>query len=447
MIERNYVMKRLFFALVLLIAGFGVAAPQVHLKAQTIQTQCGEKITGNFTRQGESIRYVLTLSPGDKLTVVGSTEDGILYTITVLDPTGLAMAASENNAYTAVTNPFIDTGEISAYGLYTIVLYNGRVYIERRNFNLSDASEKGAGSFQVQISCVLRDGRVVNQVEDGTTPPVPLKPETVVVPVSNLVGNSLRSLGCGEAFTTEMTRNVEIHTYSLQTSDTDKTFQVNVATVGSYFRTHIVVIDKLKKLAGSSNSYNLSSQARADLDVSQPGLYTIFVANAQLNESGQLSVDRQGGIGIYTILITCVSKDGTVIAPDPNKIQKASVGGGSTSIDVTKLIQIPMGANTPMSGGIPPTNSPAYGYTFDGKADTTASLTFTRLTGNLNVGVAVVTANGATMLFQSSLMSAQTLSAEFAIPADGQYIVAVYRLDPVPDGAQTTTFTVQVTPK
>jgi hypothetical protein len=149
--------------------------------------------------------------------------------------------------------------------------------------------------------------------------------------------------------------------------------------------------------------------------------------------------------GAYTLFLGCTLRDGTVIQPGDTPSQESSSSSTSSSepqapvfsgvgfpgLAPVDFARIPMIANTPMTGAITPTG----GEILD--------LTFTRLSGNLNLGLVVLSVDNQ-VVFQASLVTSQTLSTRFTLPSAGTYTIGVFRIDLLPPAApEATAFQLQ----
>jgi hypothetical protein len=110
-------------------------------------------------------------------------------------------------------------------------------------------------------------------------------------------------------------------------------------------------------------------------------------------------------------------------------------------VDFGAAIQLPIIAGAPSVGAITGSGSEVFGYTLDGaSAGQTLSLDFTRLSGNLNLGMVVLSANNE-VVFQASLVTSQTLSTTIPLPSAGQYTIGVFQISLLPPAApEPTTF-------
>lgn len=155
--------------------------------------------------------------------------------------------------------------------------------------------------------------------------------------------------------------------------------------------------------------------------------------------------------GAYKLLISCVLRDGTEIkpgsaAPVPTPQSGSPDFGfpGLAPVDFSNVAKIPMIAGTPMTGAVTATGGEILGYQFDGKANATLDLSFTRLSGNLNLGLVLLSADNK-VVYQASLVTSSAMSTTLTLPSDGKYTVGVFRIDLLPPAApEPTAFQVQV---
>ncbi|MCB9453211.1 MAG: hypothetical protein H6672_17400 [Anaerolineaceae bacterium] len=184
--------------------------------------------------------------------------------------------------------------------------------------------------------------------------------------------------------------------------------------------------------------------------LSARGIYTIEVEGNNSND-----------IGSYTLNIGCILRDGTIVLPgDTPPINNTAAVGSNTAItappafsgvgfpglaavDFSNVAKIPMIANAPMSGAVTATGGEILGFTFDANAGNTVDLSFTRLSGNLNLGMVVLSAENQ-VVFQASLVTSQSLNTRFTLPSGGQYTIGVFRIDLLPPAlAEATAYTIQ----
>jgi len=156
--------------------------------------------------------------------------------------------------------------------------------------------------------------------------------------------------------------------------------------------------------------------------------------------------------GAYRIELGCIVDGGTVIPPDATSVNATltpEFSGygfpGLPPIDFANVARIPLIANTPMTGAVTPTGSEILGYTLDANAGDKLDLSFARLSGNLNLGLVVLSAENQ-VVFQASLVTSETMSTRLTLPNTGQYTIGVFRIDLLPPAApEATAFQVQGT--
>lgn len=220
---------------------------------------------------------------------------------------------------------------------------------------------------------------------------------------------------------------------------------------------------------GNYNVFSVGSSTKAG----EPELFDnikISASNPTLSVSGLKDLNEADGhffrpsvgdyahaLGAFTIYLGCVLRDGTPINPGDNQEE----GGGSSatmkpfsgtgfpglpSVDFADAISIPLQTGT-NGGKIPPTADTIIGYTFDATTTNTVDLSFTRVEGNLNLGLVVLSPNNE-VVFQSSLVTANTLTATFTIPSDGTYTIGIFRIDLLPPATpEATSFQIEAVVK
>ncbi len=173
-------------------------------------------------------------------------------------------------------------------------------------------------------------------------------------------------------------------------------------------------------------------------------------------------------IGAYTLSVGCVYRDGTLIVPgdiDSTTNSEANANGsgglgelvggeGDTApvdfsgfgipslapVDFSQGVKIPLTSGVASPGSITEGFTGIFGYEFQGNEGQQFSLQFTRTAGNLNLGLAVITASNE-VAFQASLINSNVLITQFNLPATDTYTIGVYRIDlNPPDSPQATSF-------
>jgi hypothetical protein len=410
------------------------------VSAQNAPVKCGDVIKGDLAKANQMIGYPILLSPGYKLTISGQADgtSQLIFGVVLDGPAGKRVFPHEDVDVTLSATPFLVTGRMAAYGIHTIYVFN----------------KDKTGAFQIGISCELPNGDIVPVGASKTAPQPTGKPKTITLPIATILGNSLRQLQCGNVIASEFSQNEQVHAFSLEMVPGDLSFQIALQPFGDALYVSGAVLDPSSKVVAST--WNLYTAPNAQFNVTPvtQGNYRIFVSNHAITDNGAVryagNKNYMGGLGIYTLTVSCLLKGNKLVAPDPSKLDQPTTANASdspsasaTSIDISKLIKIPLIASTPMSGAVTSTGSEVYGYTLDAKANAVLNLNFTRIQGNLNLGLAVLAADGKTLLYQSNLFGTQTTSVQITIPTDGQYFVVVYRTDPVPDKSEATAFTVQ----
>ncbi len=96
-----------------------------------------------------------------------------------------------------------------------------------------------------------------------------------------------------------------------------------------------------------------------------------------------------------------------------------------------------------MTGGVTPSGGEILGYLVNGNEGDVLELHFTRLSGNLNLGLVVLSQNNE-LIFQASLITTNSLTAQLTLPSTGDYTVGVFRVDLLPpDTPEPTSFQIQ----
>jgi hypothetical protein len=162
------------------------------------------------------------------------------------------------------------------------------------------------------------------------------------------------------------------------------------------------------------------------------------------------------GVGIATVEISCTLKDGTVInpgdtaqsavtTPASSAAQPVSVPTngfpGLAPVDFSKATKLKLPRSGEIEGEITPEGGEVLGFTFDAAEQQVFDLSFTRISGNLNLGLVVLSGDNK-VYFQTSLVASSTLNTQFALPA-GKYTLGIFKIDLVtPATPETTEFAI-----
>ncbi len=243
--------------------------------------------------------------------------------------------------------------------------------------------------------------------------------------------------------------------------------------IGDSLSFNIAIWDTGGKLVGNSpegNGYylNVSSKPAATSGIlSSRGTYEILLSNGYTTV-GQgrkfyevVSFADNGGVGSYELLIGCTLRDGTVIEPgaSPTNVTDhtpnvniissnpfiASLVTSLMVFETSSHAKIPMIANLPMTGALAPESNIILCYSVDAAAKDTLALGFTRLSGNLNLGLVVLSADNK-VVFQASLVTSSELTTKFTLPTVGTYTIGIFRIDLLPpDAPEATAFQLTAT--
>ena len=95
------------------------------------------------------------------------------------------------------------------------------------------------------------------------------------------------------------------------------------------------------------------------------------------------------------------------------------------------MFQIPLPLGQSSQGTIPVIGDSIFGLTFDGNAGDVFALDFAKQSGNLNLGIVILSAPNE-VVFQASLVTSDSLSTRLTLPTTGQYTIGVFRIDLLP---------------
>jgi len=252
---------------------------------------------------------------------------------------------------------------------------------------------------------------------------------------------------CGEIVENEFDQNNETHTY-LITMAAKESFDVAVEPVGDHLLTWITLLGPTDLQLGYI-SWNKTPSISSSV-LSARGTYKIKVLNGSY------------GIGEYKLLIGCTTHNGIIKpgdkpsptatpAPLPTLTVRAALPLTTTAsfsgvgfpglapVDFSDVALIPLDLDTATAGVIPLDNQ-ILGFTLDAKANDVLDLSYKRKSGNLNLGLVVLSATNK-VAFQASLVTSESLATRFTLPEAGKYTIGVFRINLVnPAKPQPTAF-------
>jgi hypothetical protein len=271
--------------------------------------------------------------------------------------------------------------------------------------------------------------------------------------------DSTISVQCGTLLEAEITQANPEQNYTLQLSPGDAVdIHMNILGAGS---------DLELGLYGPNEDRLASSTSSSDNE---------RISNYVVPSTGEYVIKVYGfsnDIGAYTIGIGCTFRDGTQIAIGEALVENTSVipaatpekatpdapsagdalGGQDSSPQFSGVgfpglvpVDFAQGATIPLTFGSPSVGSISegfvgiFGFTFTGSAGDVINLSFERQSGNLNLGLAVLSEQNE-IAFQASLVTSSLLSTRFTLPSTGEYTIGVFRIELLPpDAPEATTF-------
>lgn len=263
------------------------------------------------------------------------------------------------------------------------------------------------------------------------------------VPIS---AQSATSVKCGDIIEDEFVNNAERNDYDISLNAGD-TMEISGVPLGETLQFAIRVMGPTGQLLVVSNNGRVSPDPSIVTPIlSANGIHHIWIANTLFsnNSSGSLhsSSSYWGGVGVYTLYIGCTLRDGTVINPgdvietssaisSSRPPEPATCTGpcfpGLPLVDFSEGIEIPITAGqaqtAPIGGDIVAL------YTYDATANQTATLSLSRVSGDISVGVSVIKRDTNEIVFVGGMPSSNHLSVELTFPSDGTYVIGLFRMD------------------
>lgn len=287
-------------------------------------------------------------------------------------------------------------------------------------------------------------------------------------------GQGETEVQCGQELDIDFTGNMQEHIYMLSV-EPRWSFDVSIKPYGDDLQTVIALYGPTDKLIGATDGVNnilgyeynvLRSPAISSGILSSRGPYKIRVANTAINQGRLLDDPREfGGVGFYTLSIGCTTSDGGRIAPGDNPLPTATpiplpttqpgsalpkdppafTGTGFPGlppVDFTDALTLPLPLGESVTG-VMPLDDQILAFRLDAATGDTLDLTYTRSSGNMNLGLVVLSENNE-VFFQASLVTSESLSTRFILPEAGEYTIGIFRISLVePAQAKPTLFQIK----
>ncbi len=277
-----------------------------------------------------------------------------------------------------------------------------------------------------------------------------------VLPVSA----QMTGLQCGSILENQFTANAQIQDYSINLNPLDRVTVV-ASPLGTTLSLNLALYDPVGGLIVRTDRGNVSATPRLESpELSSSGTFTISAANARYQYNNALEERAvgavsswQGGIGVYSLLVSCVLRDGTIInAGDTaspvgsnvtSPLLEPAFSGrgfpGLTPVDFASISEFPLEIGV---GTITANNQDVIGFVFDANGGEMLNLNIDRLSGNLNLGVVVLSPDNQVVSY-GGLIVAENFSTGFVLPSPGKYTIGVFQINLLPpDSPQATAFRV-----
>ncbi|MEZ4711632.1 MAG: hypothetical protein R3A44_30840 [Caldilineaceae bacterium] len=278
---------------------------------------------------------------------------------------------------------------------------------------------------------------------------------------------------CGQILESEFTKNMEEHIYTLSI-EPRWSFNVSVKPYGDDLKTVIILYGPTGLVIDATNVDNFAyaiPQASPSISsgtLSARGKYRLLVENAAVSVShGNVLNDSTyfGGVGYYTLSVECTTSNGDRInlddkplptatsaplptptlrsAPPENSLPFSGTGfPGLPPVDFSNAITLPLPLGESVTG-VMPLDEQILGFTLEADTGDTLDLTYTRSSGNMNLGMVVLSEDNE-VFFQASLVTSESLSTRFTLPESGEYTIGIFRIRLVePSQAKPTLFQIK----
>lgn len=284
----------------------------------------------------------------------------------------------------------------------------------------------------------------------------------VLLPIAILVAQDGTQIECGSIVDGEFVTSAERHDFVINIK-AGTVIRLKGEALGDTLKFTILVVGPGKQGISASQTFgNVTTNPFTQTPViSANGPFQIWIGNTTIRYSGDIfGQSDSGGTGVYKLYVGCTLPDGTVIEPgdtlgglQPNQSSptptdtRASFVGfpGLSPVDFSSAFRVPLNFSSINDGEIPVGGSNVLGFKFSADAGTKVELSFFRVTGNLNLGLVVLSSTNQ-VVYMVALINSETMASRFTIPTTGEYIVGVFRLDLLPPPIpENTSFQIQAT--
>lgn len=257
-------------------------------------------------------------------------------------------------------------------------------------------------------------------------------------------------VNCGDIIESNFAENAEMHVYNLQL-EAGATFTVVGDPLGDTLKFSMVMYapneNWIDSTGGSYYTTNYADPSITSGVVSANGNYVIRVSNNSFERGNPGRIyDTNGGVGIYTLYISCQLRNGTVInagdsppniedgqednvesAPPPTAQPAFAFGfPGVAPVNFEGGIEIPIQVGQPFTV---PVGDNVGLYTFEIQESRDVTMNIARVSGDISLGVVVINRANNDIIFLSGLPSSNNLSVELSLTASGQYVIGLFRLE------------------
>ena len=247
---------------------------------------------------------------------------------------------------------------------------------------------------------------------------------------------------CGDIVEAEFINLQENHDYKVLVSAGDQ-LSLFARPLGTDLTLVVLLFNPTGTfVAGPSGYYRTFSEYSLDSGIlGANGEYTIRVANHDWSDSNS----GTGGVGVYSLEISCTLRDGTEIqageipsdepvSTDSNQSATAPVSAptfgfpGIMPVDFADGIEIPILKDQAQTA---PLGNDVALYTYSATSRESITLNVSRLSGDISIGVAVINRQTNEIVFVSGMPSSNDLSVTLIFPDTSDYVIGLFRLDTI----------------
>jgi hypothetical protein len=258
--------------------------------------------------------------------------------------------------------------------------------------------------------------------------------------VSGVPLQAQNALQCGDIIENEFTRNREVQQFKIELAAGDK-LKIEGKPIGDTLAFMIAIFGPSGlPIAANDNFFGRVSIMRQPVaetsTLSATGTYTVIAVNndATLYDSGPDKTftewSRKGGVGAYSLLVSCVKRDGTRInagqvaqptQQPANTSNTSAANSGLPLVAATGAVSLPLALGQPTTVAVE--SSITYAIMLPAQPGDKYEIAITRQGGMVPLALTVYDPSKA-VIFALAMGNSATFTTEIEISATGEHTLA-----------------------